>query len=301
MKSSAEMRRSMKKVLQLIKLTVISCLLFSLVACGSQEVISDNTAQSLDNQETEEEDKETKQQDSSLQDILTNGKLVVGLDASFPPMGFRDDDQNIIGFDIDVAKEVCKRMGIELELVPINWDAKEQELNTKNIDCIWNGMSYNDEREESMQLSQPYMKNTQVIVVLKESSAETLEDLTGKTVALQNGSTASDAMNNNKEFSESVSIVKIDNNVQALMDLKVSGSDAVAIDEVVARYYMEKEPDTFKILEETLSEEEYVIGFRKGEMALCGEIEKQLKEMAADGTLAEISTTWFGKDITSIK
>lgn len=291
----------MKKVLQLIKLTVISCLLFSLVACGSQEVISDNTAQSLDNQETEEEDKETKQQDSSLQDILTNGKLVVGLDASFPPMGFRDDDQNIIGFDIDVAKEVCKRMGIELELVPINWDAKEQELNTKNIDCIWNGMSYNDEREESMQLSQPYMKNTQVIVVLKESSAETLEDLTGKTVALQNGSTASDAMNNNKEFSESVSIVKIDNNVQALMDLKVSGSDAVAIDEVVARYYMEKEPDTFKILEETLSEEEYVIGFRKGEMALCGEIEKQLKEMAADGTLAEISTTWFGKDITSIK
>lgn len=301
MKSSAEMRRSMKKVLQLIKLTVISCLLFSLVACGSQEVISDNTAQSLDNQETEEEDKETKQQDSSLQDILTNGKLVVGLDASFPPMGFRDDDQNIIGFDIDVAKEVCKRMEIELELVPINWDAKEQELNTKNIDCIWNGMSYNDEREESMQLSQPYMKNTQVIVVLKESSAETLEDLTGKTVALQNGSTASDAMNNNKEFSESVSIVKIDNNVQALMDLKVSGSDAVAIDEVVARYYMEKEPDTFKILEETLSEEEYVIGFRKGEMALCGEIEKQLKEMAADGTLAEISTTWFGKDITSIK
>lgn len=301
MKSSAEMRRSMKKVLQLIKLTVISCLLFSLVACGSQEVISDNTAQSLDNQETEEEDKETKQQDSSLQDILTNGKLVVGLDASFPPMGFRDDDQNIIGFDIDVAKEVCKRMGIELELVPINWDAKEQELNTKNIDCIWNGMSYNDEREESMQLSQPYMKNTQVIVVLRESSAETLEDLTGKTVALQNGSTASDAMNNNKEFSESVSIVKIDNNVQALMDLKVSGSDAVAIDEVVARYYMEKEPDTFKILEETLSEEEYVIGFRKGEMALCGEIEKQLKEMAADGTLAEISTTWFGKDITSIK
>lgn len=291
----------MKKVLQLIKLTVISCLLFSLVACGSQEVISDNTAQSLDNQETEEEDKETKQQDSSLQDILTNGKLVVGLDASFPPMGFRDDDQNIIGFDIDVAKEVCKRMEIELELVPINWDAKEQELNTKNIDCIWNGMSYNDEREESMQLSQPYMKNTQVIVVLKESSAETLEDLTGKTVALQNGSTASDAMNNNKEFSESVSIVKIDNNVQALMDLKVSGSDAVAIDEVVARYYMEKEPDTFKILEETLSEEEYVIGFRKGEMALCGEIEKQLKEMAADGTLAEISTTWFGKDITSIK
>lgn len=127
MKSSAEMRRSMKKVLQLIKLTVISCLLFSLVACGSQEVISDNTAQSLDNQETEEEDKETKQQDSSLQDILTNGKLVVGLDASFPPMGFRDDDQNIIGFDIDVAKEVCKRMEIELELVPINWDAKEQE------------------------------------------------------------------------------------------------------------------------------------------------------------------------------
>jgi polar amino acid transport system substrate-binding protein len=240
--------------------------------------------------------------DTSLADIQAKGKLILGLDASFPPMGFKDDNQEIVGFDIDVAKEVCKRMGIELVLQPISWDAKELELSTKNIDCIWNGMSYNEERAQTMTLSETYMKNTQVAVVLATSDVNTLADLAGKTVVIQNGSTASDAMDSNEEFKSSLKdLVKVDDNVQALLDLKVSGSDAVVMDEVVARYYAEKEAGTYKVLDETLADEEYVIGFRKGEAALCAEVEKYLKEMAADGTLAEISTTWFGKDITTIK
>jgi polar amino acid transport system substrate-binding protein len=240
--------------------------------------------------------------DTSLEDIKAKGKLVLGLDDSFPPMGFQDENQEIVGFDIDVAKEVSKRMGVELVLQPISWDAKEVELSTKNIDCIWNGMTYNEERAKAMTLSIPYMENTQVSVVLTDSSVNTLEDLAGKTVVIQNGSTASDAMDSNEDFKNSLKeLVKVDNNVQALLDLKTSGSDSVVMDEVVARYYTEKEAGTYRVLDQSLADEEYVIGFRKGEVSLCTEVEKYLKEMKEDGTLASISQTWFGKDLTTIK
>lgn len=241
-------------------------------------------------------------EDTSLTYITERGEFILGLDASFPPMGFTDDDLEIVGFDVDVAKEVCKRMGVTLKLQSIDWKAKEQELNTKNIDCIWNGFSYSEERNNALTLSTPYMTNTQVAVVLTTSKVETLSDLAGKVVAIQNGSTASDAMDANKEFTDSLKeLVKVDDNVQAMMDLKINGSDAVVMDEVVARYYTEQEPGTYKILDETLSDEQYVIGFRKGDEALRDEVEKYLKEMKADGTLAEISTTWFGKDITTVE
>ncbi len=240
--------------------------------------------------------------DTSLEDIKTKGKLILGLDDAFPPMGFKDENQEIVGFDIDVAKEVSSRMGVELVIQPISWEAKELELSTKNIDCIWNGMTYNKDRAASMTLSIPYMKNTQVAVVLADTAVTTLKDLAGKTVAIQNGSTASDAIDANKEFKDSLKdLVKVDDNVQALLDLKVSGSDAVVMDEVVARYYTEKEPGIYKILDETLADEDYVVGFRKGEESLRSEVEKHLKEMNEDGTLAKISETWFGKDLTTIK
>ncbi len=240
--------------------------------------------------------------DTSLEDIKEKGELILGLDDAFPPMGFKDESQETVGFDIDVAREVCERMGVKLVIQPISWDAKELELSTKNIDCIWNGMTYNKERAESMTLSIPYMKNTQVAVVLASSSVNTLADLAGMTVAIQNGSTASDAIDANEAFKNSLKdLVKVEDNVQALLDLKVSGSDAVVMDEVVARYYTEKEPGTYKILDETLADEDYVVGFRKGDESLCGEVEKHLKEMAGDGTLAKISETWFGKDLTTVK
>lgn len=240
--------------------------------------------------------------DTSLTTVMEKKKLILGLDKSFPPMGFEDDNQEIVGFDIDVAKEVAKRMEIELVIQPISWKAKELELSTKNIDCIWNGMTYTDERNEEMKLTASYMKNTQVAVVLDTSSVNKLSDLAGKTVIIQNGSTASDAMDNNIDFKNSLKeLILVENNVQALLDLKTSGSDAVVMDEVVARYYVEKEEGTYRILEDVLAEENYVIGFRKGEVALVTEIEKQLKAMAADGTLAKISEEWFGKDLTTIK
>lgn len=290
------MKKIWKMILMLTVLTV------TMVGCSKKtDNVTDKSKNTLEETNSTVET-DTTEKDTSLDDIKAKGKLVLGLDDSFPPMGFKNDNQEIVGFDIDVAREVCKRMGVELEIQPISWDAKELELSTKNIDCIWNGMSYNSDRDEAMTLSSTYMKNKQVAVVLADSDVNTLADLSGKVVIIQNGSTASDAMDANEDFKNSLkNLVKVKDNVQALVDLKVSGSDAVVMDEVVARYYTEKEEGTYKVLDEALADEDYVIGFRKGEEALCSEVEKCIKEMAADGTLAKISETWFGTDITTIK
>jgi polar amino acid transport system substrate-binding protein len=293
----------MKKTWKLISILM----LFAILTLGCSAKTEDNiettgetTATAAAGESTAAGDT-TATEDTSLEDIKAKGQLILGLDDSFPPMGFEDDKGEIVGFDIDVAKEVAKRMGVELVLQPISWDAKEIELSTKNIDCIWNGMTYTDERAETMTLSIPYMKNRQVAVVLASSDVNTLADLAGKVVVIQNGSTASDAMDSNEEFKNSLQeLVLVDNNVQALLDLKVASSDSVVMDEVVARYYTEKEADTYKILEETLSDEEYVVGFRKGDESLCAEVEKHLKDMAVDGTLKSISETWFGTDLTTV-
>lgn len=246
--------------------------------------------------------KEEGGKDVSLEYVKENKKLVVGLDTAFPPMGFTDEDQNIVGFDIDLANEVCKRMGVEAELTPIDWETKEQELNTKGIDCIWNGFSKSPTREKELLLSDTYMLNTQVAVVLADSDASTLADLAGKTVAVQTGSTAEEAIDGEKEFKDSLKeILSIKDNVQAMLELGTNGADAVVMDKVVAMYYMEKESGKYRILDESLADEEYVVGFRKGDKALCDEVVKYLKEMQKDGTLEEIAVKWFGEDITTIK
>lgn len=241
-------------------------------------------------------------EDASLDYIMDKGELIVGLDDAFPPMGFRDDDNNIVGFDIDLAKEVGKRMGVEVKLQPISWQAKEQELASKNIDCIWNGFGITPERQEALTISEPYMANPQIYVVLADSGIKTEADLKDKVVAAQNGSTAYATIDANTELRDSFKeFVGVEDNVKALMDLEVGGSDAVAMDTVVARYYMAKEPDKYSIIEDTtIFDEQMGVGFRKGEEALCQKVEDTLKEMKEDGTLAKISEEWFGEDLTII-
>ena len=159
-------------------------------------------------------------EDNSLQAILDKGTLVLGLDATFEPMGYTNLDGEIVGYDIDVAKEVCARLGIELVLQPIEWAAKEMELSSGNIDCIWNGMSVTPERQESMALSEAYMNNQIVLLVC------------------------------NPDF--------------------------------------------------TSKDDLYAIGFRKEDVALRDKVNEILDEMAADGTLAQISQNWFGEDISIV-
>ncbi len=240
----------------------------------------------------------------SLEKVKQAGKLILGLDDSFPPMGYRDDNDEIVGYDIDLAKEVASRMGVELVLQPIDWDYKESELSDGNIDCIWNGMSIDDERREKLNLSEPYLNNQQVVVVLSDSGINTLADLAGKEVILQAGSTAEGALDSHPEVKETLKdgqAIPVDNNVQAMMELKNGTGDAVIMDAVVARYYLNLEDgDAYKILDEVLSEEEYAIGFRKGDQELRDEVQKILGEMKADGKLAEITIKWFGEDISKV-
>ena len=241
-------------------------------------------------------------EDTSLDYIMDKGELVVGLDDSFPPMGYRDDNNNIVGFDIDLAKEVCKRMGIKVKFQPVSWESKEQELSSKNIDCIWNGFGITPEREKVLTFTEPYMSNPQIFVVLANSGIKTEADLKGKVVAAQSGSTAYATIEKNTKLKDSFkNFIGVEDNVKALMDLEVGGSDAVAMDTVVARYYMTKEPNKYSIIKDTtILDEEMGVGFRKGDNALCKKVEDTLKEMKKDGTLAKISKEWFGEDLTTI-
>jgi polar amino acid transport system substrate-binding protein len=239
--------------------------------------------------------------DNSLEYVVKKGVFVLGLDDSFPPMGFRDENNEIVGFDIDCAKEVCKRLGVELKCQPIDWNAKEQELATKQIDCIWNGFTITPERQEALTFSEAYVGNAQVIIVKSDSSIKTLSDLAGKAVGVQAGSSGQVALESSGDLYKSIKgEVEFKDFLTALMDLEIGGVDAVVIDLFVANFNIKDSGKSFRILEESLEAEEYGIGFRKGDEKLCTAVEDALKAMAKDGTLAQISTRWFGADITTV-
>lgn len=238
--------------------------------------------------------------DESYDKVIEAGKLVLGLDATFKPMGYTDENDNIVGFDIDLATEVCKRMNIKLETYGVNWDTKEIDLDAGTIDCIWNGLSVSPARKEQMLMSDPYMKNEMIFTVNADSELKTLDDLKGKTIAVQNGSTAQEILAKS-DLAADITVNELATNVEALNQLEMGMCDAVFLDSVVAKYEINTSKKAFTIMEEGLEEEEYAIGFRKGDQALCDKVEEVLSEMKADGTVEKISTKWFGSDITTIK
>lgn len=238
--------------------------------------------------------------DNSLSDVLDKGYFIVGLDDSFPPMGFRDENGELTGFDIELAQALAAEMGLEAQLQPIDWKAKELELDGGNIDVIWNGYTITPERLEAVLMSDPYMKNEQVVVVPADSDIKTLADLAGKKVAVQDGSSAQDAIAGDEELAGSIGEqVDFKDNVTALMDVASGQTDALAVDSVVADYYIAQRPGEFVILSETLAPEEYGIGFRKADQALHDAFAAALKQMREDGKAAELSTKWFGRDVTT--
>jgi polar amino acid transport system substrate-binding protein len=239
-------------------------------------------------------------EDVSLQKVLDSGKLILGLDATFKPMGYTNDKDEIVGFDIDVAEEVCKRMGVKLVKESINWETKEQDLNAGRIDCIWNGMSVSPSRAEEMNLSEPYMKNSMVFVVPVDSDAKTMDDLSKKVIGVQNGSTAQDILNAS-DIADTITEQAMPTNIEALQQMELGLVDAVFLDSVVANYEITSSGKNYIVLPDGLEEEEYAIGFRKNDQKLRDEVQKILGEMKADGTLGEISTEWFGSDITTVK
>mgnify|MGYP003766267003 CR=1 FL=1 len=265
---------------RLVLSAVMACIVASLVfAAGVQESTSD----------------------TSLQKVMDKGKFVLGLDDAFPPMGFRNENNEIVGFDVDLAKEVTKRMGVELVLQPIDWNAKEQELNTGKIDCIWNGFTITEERKQNLNFSDPYLNNAQVIVVKNGSSYQMQKDLSGKIIGIQAGSSAATAVYGAKDFADSLKdVVEVKDNLIALMDLEAGGIDAVVLDLMVAVDNINRSKKDFRILSDYLADEEYGIGFRKNDQALRDKVQQLLNDMAADGTMAKISSEWFGSDITVV-
>lgn len=271
-----------KLCLKIAAFSMVSVVAFSLVGCGDRKT---NTNESEATTET-----------------LSKDVLIVGLDDAFPPMGYRDENGEIVGFDIDLANALGEKIGKEIEFQTIDWNMKEAELNAGNIDFIWNGYSISDERKAQVDFSVPYLKNKQIIITLAESGINTKADLAGKTVGAQSGSTAVDAVEDEPEVLETFKdgkVVTYETNNDVLMDLEAGRIDAVVADEILVRYYISKKgEEKFKILAEDFGEEEYGVGMRKGETELVETFNKAYEELKADGTAAEISKKWFGEDIT---
>lgn len=227
-------------------------------------------------------------------------EFVVGFDKEFPPMGFVDEAGKYVGFDLDLAKEVAKRMNMEFVAQPIAWDSKDQELSSKNIDCVWNGFTING-REDKYTWTEAYMNNDQIVLVNANSGITTLADLAGKKVCVQKDSSGLAALTDNPGLTDTFDqLVQVDSYLNAVMELEAGAVDAVVMDEIVAYYQYDAASGKFAILDEAVSSEEYGVGFLLGNTELRDEVQKALEEMASDGTLAKISNEWFGEDITTI-
>lgn len=224
--------------------------------------------------------------------------VVIGLDDTFAPFGFRDEQGELQGFDIDLAEEALGRMGVEYEFQPIEWSMKETELNTGNIDMIWNSYSITDERKEVVEFSEPYMENRQIIVVLADSEIEKIADLDGKLIATQSESSSLDAINAYDGFKEMLGgdIVTYESFLEVFNDLDNKRVDAIVIDETMASYITSQAgtQDNYKILEEDLGDEDIAIGFRKSDKDFVDELNKTLQDIKDEGLYDEIKEKWFG-------
>ena len=224
--------------------------------------------------------------------------FIVGLDDAFPPMGFRDENNEIVGFDIDLAKEAAKRLNMEVTFQPVDWSGVILELDNKKIDVIWNGMTITDERLQKINFTKPYIQDRQIIVVQKGSDIKGKVDLKDMVIGIQSGSSSMQAFEKDSETFNSVKeIVEFASNDEALLDLKNGGVDAVVVDEVVGRYYIAKKADDYKVLDENFGLEDFGVGVRKTDTEFLEKLNKVLDEMKEDGTAANISKKWFGEDI----
>jgi polar amino acid transport system substrate-binding protein len=218
--------------------------------------------------------------------------FIVGFDAEFPPYGYKDDSGNYTGFDLDLAKEVCERNNWTFVPQPIDWDAKDAEIDSGSIDCIWNGFTI-DGRENDYTWSDPYFDNKQVFIVRADSGIDTIDDLSGKTVETQKDSSALAALQgDNKTIADTFgTLTEVADYNTAFMDLKSSACDAIAMDIGVGEYDIKNQdnPDDFKVIDQYITTEKYGIGFKKGNDDLKNQVQETLNEMFKDGTVAKIA------------
>lgn len=281
------LRKQLKKLpKRLLLICLAIAMVLPLIACNSSS--SSNTDSNSSSQTAEKK------------------TFTVGFDANFPPYGYRDDNGEYVGFDLDLAHEVCNRRGWTLVKQPIDWDSKDMELSAKTIDCIWNGFTMSEDRLDKYTWTEPYVDNSQVFVVAKDSGIKTFDDLAGKTVAVQTASSALEALDSDdcKELKASFkSLEQIPEYNTAFMNLEAKSVDAIAMDIGVAKYQIESRGDKFEMLSEPIITEKYGIAFLKGNETLRDEVQNTLYEMLKDGKLDEIAKKWelsdsviFGND-----
>ncbi len=294
----------MKKLLAAV---LALALIFSVAACAApaateSAAVSETPAASEEASAAPSEsasEEPTQEADASWQTVESKGSFVLGFDAGFAPMGFKDENGEYVGFDIDLANEVASRLGLKIVFQPINWDLKEMELKNGNIDMIWNGLTITDERKENMLFSDPYMNNQQIIVVAADSGIKSKADLAGKTVAAQVDSSAMEAIEAEPDVMDTFGqLIESPDYVEALMELKNGSVDAVVVDEMTGRYYvLADNPDAYLVLEDTFGEEQYGIGFRLEDKTFRDKIQETINALIADGTAAKISQKWFGDNV----
>ncbi|MDO4565752.1 MAG: amino acid ABC transporter substrate-binding protein [Oscillospiraceae bacterium] len=280
----------MKRFLSIILSLALMLTLFA--ACSSAADATEDSSEA-------EGAVETATAEASL--LGEDGVFVVGFDQDFPPYGYVGDDGEFTGFDIECAKVLAERLGWEISLQPIDWDAKDFELESGTIDCIWNGFTING-REDLYEWTQAYVDNSQVFVVRSDSGIASVADLAGKVVAAQKDSSALSAINDDPELLASFEeLIEVAEYNTAFMDLEQGAIDAVAMDIGVAEYQMEGREADFTILEETLMAEQYGIGFKLGNTALRDAVEAEFVKMVEEGVVAEISAEFFdGEDVCII-
>ena len=225
-------------------------------------------------------------------------EFTIGFDAEFPPYGYESESGEYVGFDIDLAQEVCNRKGWTLKKQPIEWNSKDMELSSGSIDCIWNGFTMNG-RESKYTWSTPYVDNSQVVIVKADSDIKELSDLSGKIVAVQADSsalaalTSDDATAENKKLAKSFAeLQQVGDYNSAFMNLESGAVQAICMDIGVANYEIKSRGNKFKMLNDKISTEKYAIGFQLGNIELRNEVQGALLEMLSDGTFEEIAKRW---------
>lgn len=240
----------------------------------------------------------------SLGSKSVNGALVIGLDDAFPPIGFRDEKGELTGFDVEMAKEACRRMGLTPKFQPVVWDTVIMSLNNKDIDVIWNGMTVTEKRKEQISFSNPYLRGENVFLVDEKSDILSIADLKGKTVAAQSGSQQEEVLNNDP-LSKSLRELRTYETIQAaILDMKTGRIDAVLVDNFAGLYTAKQvlgESMKVRSIKGGYGENFSAVGLRKQDGTLRSRIDEVLKEMGRDGTTSKIAFKWFGDDGLIVK
>ncbi|MDD6657097.1 MAG: amino acid ABC transporter substrate-binding protein [Lachnospiraceae bacterium] len=295
----------MKKTLAMLLCGAMTMAL--LVGCGNGSADATQTA----TEETEatettevESETETTEETEAANPEADRTTFVVGFDAEYPPYGYMDDNGEYTGFDLELAQAVCDMEGWELTKTPIDWDSKDMELNSGSIDCIWNGFTING-REDDYTWSDPYCDNSQVIVVAKDSSINTLADLAGKNVGVQTASAALSVLSDEEQQKALAdtfgSLQQFSDYNSAFSELLAGSLDAIAIDIGVANYQISSRGEGYVILSETLNSEQYGVGFKLGNESLRDIVNADLKKLAEDGTVAELAEKYGISDLICLK